>query len=782
MGAILAITLAPAEEFEVEGVFESRDAGHVAATPAMEQRSVDIAEASEENGEVGASRVVSRELVGRQMAALPTIFERNEGQWPSEVKFGARGHGITAAFTNQGFTLSARARDDAAKEFLQAIEFDFFPEGGGSEPQGEKKLPGIRNYFLGNDPEKWRSRVPLFEAVRYHSVADGVAMVVTDRDGRLEYDLHVEPGADVGKVDVTCRGADAIAIDPDGSLRIETKAGTLRQSPPKAWYELSSSETKVADCRFRLTGPSSYGFEVVNPIRGSRLIVDPALTWSTYIGGSEMDNMFDVAFFSDKLTVTGDTLAGSTPFPTTPGAYQLLNNGATDVFVSRFDPSLLGSAQLVWSTLIGGTDDERGLSVGVFPGDENAAVCGWTHSVGFPVVGGYLAPHPFPGGAAAFVCRLSNDGATLHYSTFYGGTDGITLGNALAIGGSPPNYPTTIVGETWSSNLPLTPSTAYDLTYDLGSGDAYVARFDTYSSGSSSLLYGSYIGGTFTATSYDEAFAVALDGVQIYIGGFTLSTGFHTTPNAKFPSYRGGFSDGFLMYIDPTLPPASQLQYATFLGGISEDRVRGLAVHMGIMYACGLSASVDFPYSLAGAPNFQEADSYQFPAGSAGTNAFITKLNPGHATQIRYSTFLGGYSGTDIAYDIARIADRAVVVVGMTTAPDFPVGDYSGGTTHDTTLGGLQDGFLTRLVWKASRTVPNQLDYSTHLGGGPTGGSAYGDEDEARALSVDAGEVYVGGWTRSTTFPVTGNGYDTTYNGGSADGFASRFVLGPVGQ
>jgi hypothetical protein len=93
----------------------------------------------------------------------------------------------------------------------------------GTNPQtevtGTEELPGKSNYFSGSDPKQWHTRIPQFEKVRYSNLYPGVDVVFYFRDGHLEYDLVVSPGADLNSVHFQIEGA----LTPDGDLA--TKIG-----------------------------------------------------------------------------------------------------------------------------------------------------------------------------------------------------------------------------------------------------------------------------------------------------------------------------------------------------------------------------------------------------------------------------------------------------------------------------------------------------------------------------------------------------------------------------
>jgi len=716
-----------------------------------------------------------KEKAAQQLGALPIVFAANHGQWPDAIRFGAPGSRSAAALTDRGVVVSARLSDRGEDAAWHAVALQFVGPERSLEPRGERRLPGVHHYLLGNDPSRWHADVPLFEEVRYDEVAPGVAVVVSDREGRLEYDLHVEAGADLAALDVTCEGAEGIVFEEDGSLSIATPAGVLRQTPPKAWYETPSGEPRPVDCTIRRTGPASFGFEVVTPDPSSRLIVDPGLCWSTFLGGTDRDEIHGVDEQNGKITVVGATYSTeNSGFPSMAGRFDPTHNGIDDAFVTRFDPAQSGSAQLVWTTFLGGDGQDKAFGVSV-SSNGRVAVCGSTGSTNFPVSGNGHQQTPPSASSHGFVVYLAAGGATLLYGSYWGGTDSnVTTAYAVAVDTTPI---LTVVGSTSSSAIPLV--SAYDTSYDGGVCDACIARYDPNAGTSTaSLVYSSYIGGGFTATDDDEAHALDLESGRVYIGGFTRSGGFHTInriqlpPATAFDITHNGARDGFLMVLDPAAPPATQLLYSTFLGGSGDEEVWGLDVLNGVFYACGRTGSSAFPLSVGGAID----DNVPFQSSLLGIDdAFITRLDPSNTvSQLRYSTYLGGSLpfGADWGLSIQRVTAMCVVVVGWTQSSDFPVGavgDPNGPFDPTYNDNGGRDAFLTRLNWAAGRVPAAQLDYSTYLG--------TIEDEEARSLALSGPNSFFGGFTAGTGFPTAGNPFQATYGGGFCDGFVCNLQL-----
>jgi len=709
---------------------------------------------------------------------MPVVFEANLGQWNTPASLIARGHGLLVGFEPSSIMVGLDAKNERGESGSVGVRMAF-AGANDATPRGEHRIPGVRNYLRGSDPHKWCTGVPLFENARYDDLYPGVSVVVGNREGRLEYDLDLASSASIDAVRVDCDGIDGLDVSESGSLEMHTAYGTLSQSQPKSWYVAADGSQRPADCRFRLIGEKSYGFEMVSREEG-RVVVDPGLDWSTFLGGTDADAVNGIDVQSGLVTVVGATK--SVNFPVLAG-FQSAIGGGQDAFVTRFDPALIGSFQLVWSTYLGGSsdDDARGVIVN---SSGVVSLCGSTKSTDFPIVAG--APQGTSLGPAgqlnAFVSQLSNSGASLLYSTYFGGSGGPyaqnpTIANAITIDA---NGIMTSVGRTDTTGLPLV--NAYDTTYTVAvgqSGDPWVAQFDPSISGVGSLTYSTYVGGL--VTGYDQAFAVDVNSGLVYVGGSTTSADFGTSGAGAFQQIAQGGLDGFIAVLRPANLPVNQLIYSTYLGSSGNDELFGLlADNRGVIYCCGYtSAPGSGGAGGAGAAGFptstitggfyagSEADAFQTVGGP--TDAFVVKLDRTNLVQqLRYGSLLGG-DNLDTATAIARVSATSVILVGTTVPGAFTLFPTTVGAYDTTTIG--PDSFLTRLDWTGAAPSAAQLSYSTFLGGDA-------NADTATCLVIDGARAYVGGFTSSTDFPTV-NPYDSSYNGGlsTGDGFACRFVL-----
>lgn len=722
---------------------------------------------------------------------MPIVFEENRGQWNTDALFVGSGHGLLAGFDTSCIRLGLRSKDADGSASVLGVDLRF-ADANSRAPRGEKKVTGARNYMRGDDPKKWQTNVCLWEKVRYDDLYPGVSVVIGDNGGRFEYDLELADAMNLEQVRVNCDGVESIELNKSGELEMRTKLGTLCQSLPKSWYIQPDGTLKPTECRFRTIGEKAYGFELVKPEGGSKVVVDPGLNWSTFVGGTGYERVLGIDLQSGLVTVVGVTDSSSSSFPITTGAFQTANAGMQDAFVTRFNPALSGAAQLVWSTFLGGSnlDEARGVAV---QSNGIVAFCGWTRSTDFPVTGN--AKQTSSGVAAGvgngFISRLSNNGATLLYSTYHGGTNGPTNCNGIAIDAT---GLMTVCGRVDCSDLPLV--NAYDTTYGgtgagaTGPGDGYVAQINPNLAGAASFIYGTYLGGTAVggaASDYDEAYAVDVESGLVYVAGSTVSPNLMTTATAFQPTYNSVagslVADGFVAVLNPAQPPATQLTYLSYFGSASFDEIFSIKANLGVMYFCGYTEALhgtdhtgmvgDFPTSVVNTPgiyNGCEADAAQSNRGAHGvSDAFVAKLDPSSTPQqLRYSTFIGGQAA-ERAQALARLSNTSVVFVGY-AAPlgslpnDYPVTGWG----YQTTSNGQVESILTRLDWSGGRLGAAQITYSTFLGGTT--------DDVATAISINVNNVYIGGYTNSSTFPTAGNPYDSTYNGPSAPTFGDGFA------
>ncbi len=442
-----------------------------------------------------------------------------------------------------------------------------------------------------------------------------------------------------------------------------------------------------------------------------------SLTWATYLGGNGFDEAYGVAV--DHLG--GAYIIGVTEsgdFPTL-NAFQPRSGGGADIFVARV--GVQGTA-LVYATYLGGSGSDFGYGIDV-DRDQNVYLTGHTFSSNFPVYSRAGTPLQagFRGGAEAFVTEIEASGRSLVYSTFLGGAGG-DFGRGIAVDDS---GSAVVAGRTSSTDFnTLNPLQAVNR----GDFDAFVTKI---APSGDRLIYSTYLGGN----GQDLALGVAVDSLgNAYVTGDTLSTNFNTR-NPLQPSNRGGF-DAFVARINAS---GTTLDYSTYLGGSGEDIGLSIAIDAaGNAYITGYTSSNDFPTSNA----IQNSS-------RGGLEVFVTKIFT-DASAIAFNTYIGG-NGSDTGSGIVVDQGGNCYVIGTTASTDFPVRNALQGSSR----GGF-DIFLLKL-----NATGSNLIFSTYIGGS--------SGDLGRALAIDAsGAIHIVGGTFSADFPLVGPFQPTSRGGGDA--------------
>jgi hypothetical protein len=599
-----------------------------------------------------------------------------------------------------------------------------------SLPLPEEPQLAKTNYFIGNDPTRWRTNVSLFRRVRFPSVYKNVDLVYYGNQQELEYDFVIRPGGEPQSIRFSLSGANRARIEQSGDLILEAGGARAILHRPLA-YQIVNAQRRDVAASFRPLGGSRFGIRVAGYDRKSPLIIDPVLAYSTYLGGSDDEGIFGIGFDEDgNIYVAGET--SSLDFPQ-KGAVQNHLGGSYDAFVSKFDAQ---GANLIYSTYLGGAKYDHAIGVQV---DEHGSVylAGITLSPDFPVKNALQTA--LAGTANGFVAKLSPSGSELVFSTYLGG-HGFDQISALALDHDNAVY---VAGSTNSLDFPIT-SNAFQTQCDGGAhagfciGDAFVAKFDSYGR---KLIYSTYLGGA----GYDAAAGLAVnERGEAYIAGQAGSSDFPS--KNPYQSSLSGPSDAFVTRLNAA---GSSLASSTFLGGSGFDAASDIALDgRGNIYVTGITGSADFPIARA----FQPTNKGGFSDG------FITKFNP-RASQLIYSTYYGG-SGFDYPFRIAVNRQGEAALIGFTSSTDFPT--YQ--ALNPTYGGGVTDAFVVLLDRSGE-----QPRFSTYLGG-------TGDEYGYAVSTGCRNSVWVGGSTSSKNFPLA-QAFQPAYAGGPFDAFLSRILI-----
>jgi hypothetical protein len=385
------------------------------------------------------------------------------------------------------------------------------------------------------------------------------------------------------------------------------------------------------------------------------------------------------------------------------------------------------AGQLVYSTFLGGSNDDIGYAIAV-DSSGDAYITGETYSSDFPITSGAFDTTFYGSDFDGFVAKVNAAGTALLYSTYFGGNS-YDHGHGIAVDNSGNAY---ITGYTWSSDFPTTPG-AFDTNYN-GNFDAFVAKINPTGS---ALLYSTFLGGN----NIDEGHGIAVDNSgNAYITGRTNSSAFPTTPGAYDTTPNGGL-DVFVTKVNAT---GSALLYSTYIGGNGSDVGYAITIDSSRnAYITGYTWSANFP-ATSGA--FDTSLSLLY-------DTFATKLNSSGSALV-YSTYLGG-SGGETGFGIAVDNIGNASITGSTGSSDFPT---TAGAYHTIYISG-GDGFVTKV-----NAAGSALIYSTYFGGF--------DNDVGYSVAIDtAGNDYITGATFSSDFPTTPTAVQPNFSGGSYDGF-----------
>ncbi len=579
------------------------------------------------------------------------------------------------------------------------------------------RLPGVANYFLGSKGA-WQKDVTGFGRIRYSGVYAGIDLIFHGEEHRLEYDFVVAPHADPRVIQLELSGQQSLHIEDSGDLVVETEAGEIRWKKPEIYQE-TNGDRRWVEGHFHIANSRTVTFEVGAYDSTRTLVIDPTLRYATYVGASGNDGGRGIGIDSaGNVYIVGNTTSATLP---TVSAVQANYGGMSSNFMNgdAFVAKFSPTGALVYLTYLGGSGDDSATAVAVDTSG-NAYVVGLTTSTNFPLASP-LQPN-------------------------FGGMGGKGF---------------------------------------VRTGDAFAAKLNPTGN---KLIYSTYLGGS----QDDAALAVAID-IQgdAYIAGVTLSMNFPVTANAYQGFYRGGLGEplrasGFPMwdpgdvFIAELNPSGSQLLFATYYGGTSDDAAFTIALDSANnIYIGGCTISPDLPTTTGALQRSFGGSEVQNKNVLFG-DGFVAKFNP-TGTALMYSTYFGG-SGDDCVSSIAVDSSGDVFMTGSTSSQFLKTTTgafqplYSGYTIRPKLIGHLYgDAFVGKL-----NPTGSALLYLSYLGGS--------NNDAGMAIAVDSGgNAYVTGFTDSTNFPLAGSSLQTKFGGdGKFDnrvpyGDAFLCVVNPTG-
>ena len=716
------------------------------------------------------SKPEARAILGQ----LPLIFEPNQGQVDPQVKFLAHGAGYSLFLDANSAVLamqtapSSPSAASTAKRSEQFVRMKLVGANPAAALAGADALPGKSNYIVGNDPQKWHSGIPQFGGVHYASVYPGIDLVFYGKQGHLEYDFRVAPGADASQAELEFDGTSKLELKVTGGDLILTgkNDGDLRLRAPQVYQRDGDRHVPVTG-RFVLRAANRVGFEIGPYDRSRELIIDPLLDFSTYFGGTGTETSPSVAVNGNgNIYLVGSTTSAPATFPlgtTTPTQI----GTAPNIFVAEINPSQPPS--VVYATFIGGSGGpgaDTSAGIGVDNGG-NAYIVGNTSSADFPTFGIPYQTAPetktncvgLPSCTSVFVSVLNPAGSALIYSSYLSG-NGDDQASGMTIDTKGDVF---LTGTTTSQDQPTTQAIAFPATYlpvpyqqiPEASLQFFVTEVDTRNPNSvGGIVYSTYFGGTMPipiaancgAPPCNVGGGIAVDATgNIYFSG---TTNFYNSGAGQFGNGIPGVDFPIVNAYQPcldTVPP-------TILTN---------------PYNCSAPTTGGVPYP---------------------TDAFVAKINPLGAVgaQLLFSTYFGGVgneTGPALAIDsgAAHIYLTGETNSGATSTTLFnlPIGVVPFQQCLDTpppnsspcpTIAATPAPFdayvaqMTNPTQNGSGTPVNvALTYFTYLGG--TGNDSASAIAVLDSQSTTLNDVVLTGTTASKDFPTTIGAFQTTLNG-----------------
>ena len=529
---------------------------------------------------------------------------------------------------------------------------------------GKSKMEKYHNYFLGNNSNKWKSNVAVFNKIKYQNVYKEIDVVYYEKNGHLKYDFVLHPNSNPQQIQIKYNGIDSIFVQ-SGYLVIATSLGNVIEKKPFAYQYLNGKKRKV-NCEFHVR-ENIVEFKFPDGYNDSyELIIDPDIIFSTY-SGSVSDNWGHTATYDNDGNLYAGSIAFEIGYPVTTGSFQSdFGGGNTDICISKFSND---GNNLIYSTYFGGNNNENPHSL-IVNGNNELYIFGTTGSINFPVTEnaydnnfnggdswGFIVYGndyyvPYQNGTDIVVSKFSSSGNNLLASTFIGGSknDGINESGANYTFGLCNFYADEYRGEiiiddnnncyiastTKSIDFPVLNSSQ---TSNNGEQDAVVFSLNE---DLSEMRWSSYFGGS----GNDAAYSIQLNSQnEIYITGGTMSDDLSTTQNVIHPNYNGGI-DGFVSKYDPNFNNVA----ATYIGNSGYNQCYFVQIDLDDnVYVLGLTDQEIEIYPI---------DNY-FITGSQ----FIQKLNSELDSLMISSSFGNGVIEKNITPTAFLVSDCGLIYV-----------------------------------------------------------------------------------------------------------------------
>ncbi len=607
-------------------------------------------------------------------------------------------------------------------------------------PQGNALEKSESNYLLGNDPKSWRTHVPNYSRVTYGELYPGVNAMFYGNGQLMEHDFAVAPGADYHQIRMHLSETARATIERNGDLAIAMPGGEVSMQKPVI-YQNEAGGRQLRSGSFHILQDGDIGFTVGSYDRGRPLIIDPVLSFSTYLAPLANGGSYIATDSEGNNYLTGYTELG---FPVTPGAFSGCATCTTNEIVTYVSKLSADGKTLVYSTLLGGSKYTQPFSLSV-DGEGNAIVAGRTQASDFPTKNGQPIGSAGNGNFFGFVASLSADGSSLKYGTLLGGqspsqNSANTSVTALTVDTTGNVY---VAGDTTSGVFPVTMGALDNGKPGFPVSQLFLSKF----SPTGTLVYSALLGDPDPQNGGGGPTGVAALAVDKAGDAFVAGQAGSLWPTTSGAYLRQipGPQPYAAPFVTAVAPDAGSVLYSTYLDYAYQ--VSGIVVvPNGNVFVAGSGAGATYPTT---------PDAYQ-PRSSNPANSFLTELNA-TGSNLVYSTLLG-----DSTYYLNALAidgDGDLWVAGQTKSPQFPL------------VTPLQSAFPLYNIFPGQASTLSQFDptgttlkFSTFLGGTASSlatGVAIDSSHRAHVAGAASFGLYTTAGTYLAQVPRPASGYET---------------------
>ncbi|PSK95143.1 putative secreted protein (Por secretion system target) [Taibaiella chishuiensis] len=674
--------------------------------------------------------------------SLPFVFAENRGQVTDkagkarpDILFTAHDNNARLFLDRSGihyqFSRVVTGKDKQATTQLHLFSLQLL--GANAQPviRNEGQTLFRENYYTANTPAAGITNIATYEKIVYENIYPHIDWVVYSKGKSLKYDFIVHPGGDPASIRLQIKDAEKVSLTADGGLLMQTSLGKVQEQAPQSF-----SNGKPVPSKFVQYEDGTIGFTVrANP--AETLVIDPSVTWSTYYGGSGLEDAQGFAMdASGNLFIGGVT--SSTSGIATASGFSTTIQGGNDNFLVKFGPA----GTPLWGTYYGSVNtavpNSNGESGGACATD-NAGNVYMTGTIKTPMAtnitttGAYQTVHG--GDWDAYLVKFNGSGIR-QWATFFGGS---AAENAYGCSTDATGN-VYLSGTTGSTNGIASPG-AYQTSLS-GTSDMFLAKFNS----AGAIQWSTYFGGPgeegVSTGFYTSIHNTATDNAgNVVLAGITNSTSGIASTGAQQTAY-GGQQDAFLVKFSP----AGARLWSTYYGGPDQESDGSASVAVDAADNIFLTATT---YSTTG---IATTGAYQTTNAGGGDNMLV-KFNSSGVRQ--WATYQGA-SSWEYYPTVTTNALGNVILTSST----YSTSGFNTAGGFQATHAGLSDGLIVKFSGAGA------MMWTSYIGGPST--------DALSSALTSGQDIFLLGRTQSTTGIATAGAYKTTLTGTEFDAFLTK--------